>query len=380
MGRAEPLRLADAALAYRGYDQVNLGRTPELLAAPAYAATVRQRLEEASALCAEAIGRRVDLVARVAERRVPGPDAYAEAVALVFAAEMAQVDLLQQVHGVDTANAALAFGYSLGELTALAAGGLYDLAEVMRPPLGLAEDCAALAQGATLAIVFSRQRMLDEGAIHALCEDVTCDGRGAIAVSAVLSPNTLLAIGQGDTVRELRRRLRDAGAEHAHVRAHDGVWPPLHTPLVRERNVPDRASLMIRAARRHALSPKPPIWSLVTGKREYERDSGREVLRRWVDSPQRLWDVVEAVLASDVRTVVHVGPAPNVIPATFHRLAENVTRQTLAWSLSGVGMRTIQVATRSWRAPLLPRRGMLLRAPMLRHVVLEDWLLEHAPA
>lgn len=373
-------RLPTTALALRGYDQTNLGRTAELLAVAAYRDAVERRLSEAGALCESVTGRRVDLVARVSDQREAGLDAYAEAIALVFAAELAQLDLLRDVHGVDPQKAGRAFGYSLGELTAVAAAGIYPLEAVMRIPLSLAEDCAALASKVTMGIVFSRRTALSEAALRDVCEEVTAEGCGAVAISAILSPNTMLVIGESDTLERVRMRCDAWAGPPVLMRRNDGVWPPLHTPLVSELHVPDRATLLIRGVPRLAETPRPPIWSLVTGRREYEGDSGRTVLRRWIDSPQRLWDVVHATLASDVRTVLHVGPAPNVIPATFHRLAENVVKQTLQWSLRAVGKRTIQrMAGSAWMAPLLPKSGFLLRAPMIEQIVLEDWLLEHAP-
>lgn len=374
-------RIANSALAFRGYNQTNLGRTPDLLAAPAYRDVVERRLIEASDLCAQATGRSVDLVARVRARDEPDLDHYAEAIAIVFAAEMAQIDLLGYVHDVGTKAARMAYGYSLGELVAVAASGLYSLEAVMRPPLELAADCASMAPGCSMAVLFSRSESLDEGGIHRLCEEITAERRGAVAVSAVLSPNTMLVLGEGETVERLRVACQTLDGPAVHVRMNHGLWPPLHTPLVRRLHIPDRAALMIREAPRLADTSCPPLWSLVTGRREYEADSGRETLRRWIDSPQRLWDVVEATLAADVRTVIHVGPAPNVIPATFKRLADNVVKQTLDWSLTGVGMRTVQqMAQSSWLTPLLPRRGCLLRAPRVEHLVLEDWLLENAPS
>lgn len=373
-------RLPTTALAYRGYNQTNLGRTRELLAVPAYRDAVEHRLAEASTLCGAVTGRRVDLVARVADQREAGLDAYAEAIALVFAAELAQLDLLRDVHGIDHQKAGRVFGYSLGELTAVAAAGLYPLEAVMRIPLSLAEDCAALASKVTMGIFFSRKTALSEAALQRVCEEVTAEGCGAVAISAILAPNTMLVIGETDTLDRVRRRCESWGGPPVLLRRSDGLWPPLHTPLVSELHIPDRATLMIRGVPRLSETPRPPIWSLVTGQREYEGDSGRSVLRKWIDSPQRLWDVVHATLASDTRTVLHVGPAPNVIPATFHRLAENVVKQTLQWSLSAVGKRTIQrMAGSAWMAPLLPKSGFLLRAPMIEQIILEDWLLEHAP-
>lgn len=374
-------RLPRAALAFRGYNQTNLGRTPELLAVPSYRAIVERRLAQADAICERATGRRADLLRRVESSAEPGLDAYAESISLIFAAELAQLDLLREVHGIEPTRAQGAFGYSLGELTAVAVSGIYPLESVMRIPLTLAADCAALANGVKMAIVFSRTASICETHVHTTCEEITAEGRGAIAVSAILSPNTLLIIGEQDTVLRFKAAMKGDAGPPIVVREHDGLWPPLHTPLVRLKHLPDRAALMIREVPRLTVTPSPPIWSLVTGRREYAADSGREVLRRWVDSPQRLWDVVEAVLASDVRTLIHVGPEPNVIPATFHRLADNVVQQTLAWSLSGVGMRTAQrMANNTWLANLLPRSGCLLRAPRVEHVVLEDWLLENAPA
>ncbi|CAN0381393.1 unnamed protein product, partial [Ectocarpus sp. 4 AP-2014] len=129
----EPLAnlLPTAALAFRGYNQTNLGRTPELLSLPAYRPILESRLAEASRLCSEATGRSVDLLARVATRSEPGLDAYAEAIALVFAAELAQLDLLREVHAIEPRGARAAFGYSLGELTAVIASGIYPLDAVM---------------------------------------------------------------------------------------------------------------------------------------------------------------------------------------------------------------------------------------------------------
>ena len=48
-------RRPTAALAFRGYNVTNLGRTPELLDHPAYGATMRRYLDRGSEICAEII-------------------------------------------------------------------------------------------------------------------------------------------------------------------------------------------------------------------------------------------------------------------------------------------------------------------------------------
>lgn len=368
------------ALAFRGYNVVNLGRTPELLETPAYRGILTDHLSQASALCGEVLGKPVDLVRRVAQRREADLADYAESVALVFATELAQVDLLREVHGVDVTDARLAIGYSLGELVAVAVSGVADPMELLGVPLRFANDCAELAHGVTMGVVFSRGAALDEAVVARLCEEITAEGRGTIAISAVLSPNTLLVLGQGETLDRLKDQIKEAFAFPTHVRRNDALWPPLHTPIVRQKNVCDRASQLIERLRPWSDAPSPPLLSLVTGRPAYTRGDCRSVLRDWIDHPQRLWDGVCGVLTSDVRTVLHIGPAPNLIPATFRRLSDNVLQQTGQWSLGGFGLRAVQqLASRPWLATLLPQEGCLLRAPQLRHVVIEDWLLENAP-
>jgi [acyl-carrier-protein] S-malonyltransferase len=67
------------------------------------------------------------------------------------------------------------------------------------------------------------------------------------------------------------------------------------------------------------------------------------------------------------------------VPATFHRLAENVQQQSAGRSLGSYGMRAAaRLARRPWLSAILPSRAALLRAPLLKHVLLEHWLLEHA--
>lgn len=374
------VRLTDTTpqtLAFRGYNQANLGRTPELFAVDAYRSTIEGWLRWADRLCAEHADLKTDLVARVERREEPPPSRYAEAVALVFATEMAQLQLAREAHGLQIAKARFSFGYSLGELVALAAGGFVSPEKVLSVPLALADDCARLAANAQLAVIFSRRKALPFLELASACEQLS-DAENAIAISAVLSPNSVLVIGQGDRLQRLPRVF--PALRGVRIHPHTGVWPPLHTPLVRQQGVCDRARQMIASAMLGAGGPSPPVFSLVTGRVEYRDGAPREVLAKWIDHPQQLWSGVKAVLASDVQRVLHVGPAPNVIPATFSRLAENVRQQTAAATARGMGLRTVQsIVDRRWLAALLPADASLLRAPKLQHIVLEDWLLAHAP-
>jgi [acyl-carrier-protein] S-malonyltransferase len=370
--------IGSTAFAFRGYNVTNLGRTPELLAHPAFGPTVRRHLEQASAVCAAEIGRPVDLVRVVEDRIEPGLDRYAEAVALIMAAELAQIALLERHFGVLFSEARLTFGYSLGELTAIICSGMYSAEGVMRVPIALAEDSAALAENAHMGILFSRGPVIEELAVRRLCQQITAEGNGTIGCSAVLSPNTYLLLGQHDTIGRFSVMMHDVLPKSAHLRVNPDRWPPLHTEIVRQRFIPDRASLLMEGMRGSYVPPCPPIVSLVTGKRSYDDVHARDILRRWCDHPQRLWDAVYDTLASGVTTVVHVGPEPNVAPATFTRLAENVQQQISGSSWGSYGLRAAKgLARRPWLASILPSRAALLRAADLKQIILEDWLLEN---
>ena len=124
------------------------------------------------------------------------------------------------------------------------------------------------------------------------------------------------------------------------------------------------------------MAPSVTTLSLVTGKDSYNDYNARDLLRNWTDHPQLLWDVVYESLWMGVQTIVHVGPGPNIIPSTFQRLSDNVRTQIKAnfgvWTLS-------EVVRRQWLQTVLPNRTALLRAPFVRHIMLEDWLLDNAP-
>jgi [acyl-carrier-protein] S-malonyltransferase len=372
--------MGDAALAFRGYNVTNLGRTRELLGVAAYRTTVVEELTRFGAICSDIIKAPVDLLDNVEHSREYGLDQYAQAVALVVAVEEAQLRLLRERHGVDYQQARLAFGYSLGELSAVCVTGAIEAEDLVRVPLSLARDCAELAHNVKLGVLFSRGTAISESHVNRLCVKVTSAGRGCIGMSAVLSPNTYLLVGQGDSIALFKEAMAAEFSGDAHFRLNDHRWPPLHTPIVRQRNVPDRAAVMMETMPCTPFRRRPAVVSLVTGKRSYDESTARDLLRRWVDHPQRLWDAVCETLAADVKTIVHIGPQPNVIPATFTRLSENVRQQTDGRSFSSYRKRALaSMARRPWLAAVLPARAALLRAPLIEQITLEDWLLDNAP-
>src|SRR4029079_8319213 len=207
-------RLPTAAIAFRGYNVTNLGRTAELLAHPAYHARVESELRSTSAVASDLLRRPVDLVAQVRSEQEPTLQQYGEALALLFAVESIQLGLLSERFDVPWSAAKFSYGFSLGEIGAVVAGGVIDLVSALQVVLPLADDCVELARDATLGVLFTRSRELALEDILRLCLEVNQEGHGVVGISAQLAPNTLLVIGQHDTLDRLMARA--AGALNIH--------------------------------------------------------------------------------------------------------------------------------------------------------------------
>jgi len=369
-------RMPDCVLAFRGYNVTNLGRTPELLAHPIYAAMMERHLAAASDAATNILKRRVDLVQQVRERRETTLATYGEALALVLAVESAQLALLREYFGVNWAEVRFSFGFSLGEIAAVVAGGTLNLTSALEVLLPLADDCVTLAHEATLGVLFTRSRELSRDEVYRLCLEINQEGRGVIGVSAYLAPNAMLVIGQHDTLSRFMERAKSEFNVRVHLRKNDAKWPPIHTPIVWQRQISNRAAERMHTMPLSAQAPKPRVFSLVSGCYGYTTLTTRDLLCKWIDHPQRLWDAVYETLATSVATILHVGPGPNIIPATYKRLSADVLSQTQ----ESRSLRALSAAVRrQWLRRLLPHRVALLRAPFIEHIVLEDWLVANAP-
>jgi [acyl-carrier-protein] S-malonyltransferase len=370
-------RFGQFAVAFRGYNTANLGRSTELLAHPRFGPILERYLTEASEIASDTMGERVDLIARVKANLETDLDSYHEAIALIVAASLAQLEMLEEFFDVQYRRARLVFGYSLGELSAIIASGVFEMQHALRLPLAIARDCVALAENVTMGVLFSRGPILDFDDVKRLCLRITNEGLGVIGISSFLAPNTVLLLGQNHTIDRFSTLMHDVFPKRVYLRKNSDKWPPVHTPLVWEKNIPNRVGVMAHTLPGGFTKPDPPVFSLVTGKASYNDFNAREILLQWVDHPQRLWDAVYETLACGAETVIHVGPSPNLVPATFNRLRDNVQAQLTGNSLNKLGLRAMARAVRRpWLTAVLPSRTALLRAPAVEQIILEDWLLE----
>lgn len=364
----------ETAFAFRGYNVTNLGRTPELLRHRTYGPIVEKHLKIADEICADAVKLPVDLVKRVRDQEEATLKEYHEAIALIVAVELAQIEILESVFDISPAGANMMFGFSLGELTSLTVGRVITTADALRIPLMMAADAAELAHDVTLGILFSRSgKVIPRKNVHRLCVDINSEGRGVIGVSTYLAPNSMLVIGQQDTVLRLKSRTDEITSERTSVRLNEDQWPPLHTPIVWQKNITNRSQVLMHTIQGGRTAPTTPLFSLATGDFSYNEDTTQDVIADWIDRPQLLWEAVDTTLSRGVETVIHVGPQPNIIPATFERLATNVALLTK----DRFRMQTLsRIVQYGWLSAILPKRTNLLRAPMIVQINLEDWLLQ----
>jgi [acyl-carrier-protein] S-malonyltransferase len=377
--RAELIRdrLATTAFAFRGYNNTNLGRTAELLEHRVYGPIVERYLREDSEACSAATGRKFDLVARVRSRRESSLETFAEDIPLIVAVERAHIALLKEFFDIDFRRSRLALGYSIGEIAALVCSGVYEMQDLLRPLLYLSDDCVELAKTVTMGVVFSRGPALDLDAILRLCTKITAEAHGIIDMSSHLAPNTVLLLGQNETIDRFKELMREALGKQVHLRKNSHKWPPLHTSILWSKNLSNRAAATMQTVKGGFIAPVPPILSMVNGKVAYNDYNSRSLMNRWVDQPQRMWDSINELLTMGIDLILHVGPEPNLIPATFQRISENVNAQVNRWSLkSSLGRRAVMgIVRRPWLAKVITSKAAILRTPFVAHVVVEDWLL-----
>jgi [acyl-carrier-protein] S-malonyltransferase len=243
-------------------------------------------------------------------------------------------------------------------------------------PLALARDCADLAADTTLGILTSPSGVLEPEQVQRLCALISSRGHGLVGPSSYLSPYQVLLLGQGDTLDLLEAEMRQYLPAAVTLRRRPNHWPPLHTPLVWERSVPNRAAVALYHTGGGQSKPKPAVISCTTGDVSYDEWNSREILRDWTDHPQRLWDVMEHTLASGAELVIHVGPEPRLLPMAFERLSGRIMKRLKSRHLDRLGRRVLPSISRNhWLARTLPLNAVLFRAPFVDHLILEDWLL-----
>jgi [acyl-carrier-protein] S-malonyltransferase len=195
------------------------------------------------------------------------------------------------------ARPAVMAGHSLGEYTALVASGSLNFADAVQLVADrgrFMQEAVPAGAGAMAAILG-----LDDDRVIAVCAEAA----QSEVVSAVNfnSPGQVVAAGHAAAVERAVALAKEAGAKRA---------------LVLPVSVPSHCSLMAPAAERLAerlasvavVAPAIPVINNVDVKAESAADAIRDALRRQLFMPVRWVEVINAMSARGVGSVVECGP------------------------------------------------------------------------
>ncbi len=188
-------------------------------------------------------------------------------------------------------------GHSLGEYTALVCAGALDFADAVRlvSERGrFMQEAVPPGEGAMAAILG-----MDDEALQIICREVA--GDRVLAAVNFNSPGQVVIAGHTDAVERAIEAAKAAGAKRA-----------IKLPV----SVPSHCRLMEPAAQRMAKlletveirPPQIPVINNVDVAIEEEPQRIREALLRQLYSPVRWVEIIQAMAARGISTVVECGP------------------------------------------------------------------------
>ena len=200
-------------------------------------------------------------------------------------------------------------GHSLGEYSALVAGGALSLEDGFRL---IAERArlmgeAGATQPGTLAAIIG----MEEAAVEELCGDTDTD------VCNMNLPNQTVVGGSRAAVEKAMALARERGAQRALELNVSGAF---HSRLMR----PAVAGLEAAVSRVHPVDPLVPVVSNVTGKPMSSAAQVTEELPRQIVSPVRWHQSVATMSAAGVTTFAEFGPG-KVLTGMVRRIAPGAT-------------------------------------------------------
>ena len=188
-------------------------------------------------------------------------------------------------------------GHSLGEYSALVAGGSLRFADALylvRKRGEFMQEAVPLGRGAMAAILG-----LEKGAVAKICEEAQ-DGQ-IVEIANLNSPGQIVISGETGAVDRAIKAAKEKGAKRAILLP---VSAPFHCRLMRPAG--ERLSDLLAAVEVRDL--KIPLAANVDGQLTTSADSIRPALVRQVSSPVLWEDCIHTLQEAGVDTYVEVGP------------------------------------------------------------------------
>jgi [acyl-carrier-protein] S-malonyltransferase len=236
----------------------------------------------------------------------------------------ALVRVLEELGGAGLTRPQAVAGHSLGEYSALVAGGALDFPTALRLVRRRGTLMAAAHEGSMAAVIGLAQEILEE-----ICQSVstTLHGEASAAASTVVvanynAPDQLVISGSTLAVERASQQAKERGAKrvlplkvsaafHSPLMAHaaEGMAQELEHTQVRDLNVPLIANVTARELR---------------GADDIRREAVAQVVApvRWIAS-------VQAMVAMGCTTFVEIGPG-KVLTGLIRRIAPQARAVTIS--------------------------------------------------
>lgn len=228
-----------------------------------------------------------------------------------FVHSMVVLDALRR-RGVEPAAAG---GHSLGELSALCAGGVLDFDDAVRlvAERGEAMQVCCTQQKGTMAAVLG----LDEPAVESVCASVD----GDVWVANLNAPGQVVIAGDPAAIDAAATVAKDAGAKRVMPLDVSGAF---HTPFMAPAG--ERLAAAIADATFHDAAI--PVVANVDGAVHTAAGEWPDLLGRQLTSPVRWIGCVESLLAEGADTFVECGPG-TVLTGTIKRIGKDAARHSV---------------------------------------------------
>jgi [acyl-carrier-protein] S-malonyltransferase len=204
-------------------------------------------------------------------------------------------------------------GHSLGEYSALVAGGALDFAgavDLVRERARLMQAAVPGGQGAMAAILG-----LDDDQVIALCGEAA--GDQVVEAVNFNSPGQVVIAGHREAVDRAVDKAEQAGARRAMILP---VSVPAHSSLMR----PAADRLFERIGQVSIDAPNIPVLHNVDAGARAAAGDIAEALKRQLHNPVRWVDTVNAMSAEGVDTVIEFGPG-KVLAGLCRRIDKRLT-------------------------------------------------------
>lgn len=211
-------------------------------------------------------------------------------------------------------------GLSLGEFTALVAGGALrfeDAVQIVRERGRLMQEEVPAGKGAMAAILG-----MDREPIEAVCRELSVEG--IISVANYNCPQQIVIAGEAALVEKAIEILKERGAKKA---VQLPVSAPFHTKMLT-----GAGEKLREVMKEFTIQPlEKTVYTNVTAKAYSENDNIAEVLVKQVSESVRFEDQIRTMIADGFDTFVEVGPG-----STLTKFIKKISREVKLYSVESV--------------------------------------------